>query len=73
MSFLRSQRSPKPSEVAETLKLNPQTVRNWIDRGELTSVRLGACRVRVRQSERQVLSRRAPGRLLGKTRRSEAI
>jgi uncharacterized protein YjcR len=22
-------------EIAEMLKLNPQTVRNWIDRGEL--------------------------------------
>jgi excisionase family DNA binding protein len=37
--------------VAELLKLNAQTVRNWIDRGELAAVRVGARRVRVRESE----------------------
>jgi excisionase family DNA binding protein len=39
------------AEVAERLKLNPQTVRNWIDRGELAAVRLGSRRVRVLESE----------------------
>lgn len=39
------------SEVAEILKVNDQTVRNWIDRGELTAVRVGARRVRIRQSD----------------------
>lgn len=39
------------AEVAELLKLNPQTVRNWIDRGELPAVRLGQRRVRIRQSD----------------------
>ncbi len=39
------------AEIADLLKLNQQTVRNWIDRGELAAVRLGARRVRVRQSE----------------------
>jgi excisionase family DNA binding protein len=39
------------AEVAEQLKLNPQTIRNWIDRGELSAVRLGSRRVRVRSSE----------------------
>jgi excisionase family DNA binding protein len=29
------------AEVAELLKLNQQTVRNWIDRGELAAVRVG--------------------------------
>jgi excisionase family DNA binding protein len=38
-------------EIAETLKLNPQTVRNWIDRGELPAVRVGSRRVRVRQTD----------------------
>lgn len=39
------------AEIAETLKVNPQTVGNWIDRGELSAVRVGTRRVRVRQSE----------------------
>ena len=30
---------------------NQQTVRNWIDRGELPAVRVGQRRVRIRQSE----------------------
>jgi excisionase family DNA binding protein len=38
-------------EIAGTLKLNAQTVRNWIDRGELPAVRVGKRRVRVRQSD----------------------
>ena len=36
------------AEVAATLKLNQQTVRNWIDRGELAAVRAGR---RVRPSQ----------------------
>ena len=43
------------AEVAEMLKLNQQTVRNWIDRGELPAVRLGARRVRVRQTDLEAL------------------
>lgn len=38
-------------EVAEYLKVNQQTVRNWVDREELTAVRAGARRVRIRQSD----------------------
>ena len=38
-------------EVAALLKLNQQTVRNWIDRGELPAVRVGQRRVRIRQSD----------------------
>ena|SRR5947209_1592605 len=38
------------AEVAEILKLNQQTVRNWIDQGSLPAVRLGR-RVRIRRSE----------------------
>jgi excisionase family DNA binding protein len=39
------------AEIAELLKVNPQTVRNWIDRGELPAVRVGARRVRVRRTD----------------------
>jgi excisionase family DNA binding protein len=39
------------AEVPELLKLNQQTVRNMIDRGELGHVRVGQRRVRVRQSQ----------------------
>jgi excisionase family DNA binding protein len=35
-------------EIADHLKLNPQTIRNWIDREELPAVRVGR-RVRVRR------------------------
>ena len=38
-------------DLPERLKINPQTVRNWIDRGELPAVRVGARRVRVRESD----------------------
>ena len=37
------------AEVASLLKINEQTVRNWIDRGELAAVRAGR-RVRIRRS-----------------------
>ena len=36
-------------EVAELLRVNPQTVRNWIDSGQLPSLRVGARRVRVQR------------------------
>jgi excisionase family DNA binding protein len=39
------------ADVAELLKLNQQTVRNWIDAGELAAIRVGARRVRVRESD----------------------
>ena len=38
-------------EIAELLRLNQQTIRNMIDRGELGHVRVGQRRVRVRQSQ----------------------
>ena len=38
-------------EVAELLKLNQQTIRNMIDRGEMGHVRVGQRRARVRQSQ----------------------
>jgi excisionase family DNA binding protein len=36
-------------EIARILKLNPQTVRNWIDQGYLRAIRIGR-RVRVPSS-----------------------
>ena len=38
------------AEVAETLKLNQQTVRNWIDAGILPALRVGR-RVRIKRSD----------------------
>lgn len=38
------------AEVAAILKLNQQTVRNWIDAGKLPAVRLGR-RVRIKRSD----------------------
>ena len=38
------------AEVAETLKLNQQTVRNWIDQGLLPALRVGR-RVRIKRSD----------------------
>jgi excisionase family DNA binding protein len=38
-------------EIAELLKVNPQTVRNWIERRELPAVRVGARRVRVLRAD----------------------
>ncbi len=38
-------------DVAGWLRLNPQTVRNWIDRGDLEAVRVGSRRVRIARSE----------------------
>jgi excisionase family DNA binding protein len=39
------------AEVAGLLKLNPQTIRNWIDQGSLPAVRVGPRRVRIRRSD----------------------
>ncbi len=38
------------AEIAEILKLNQQTVRNWIDAGELPAVHVGR-RVRIKRSD----------------------
>ena len=40
------------AEVAQTLKLNQQTVRNWIDQGTLPALRVGR-RVRIKRSDFQ--------------------
>jgi len=38
------------AEVAQTLKLNQQTVRNWIEQGSLPALRVGR-RVRIKRSD----------------------
>jgi excisionase family DNA binding protein len=38
------------AEVAEILRLNPQTVRNWIDAGTLPAIRIGR-RVRIKRAD----------------------
>ncbi|HEY3728030.1 MAG TPA: helix-turn-helix domain-containing protein [Solirubrobacteraceae bacterium] len=50
------------AEVAETLKLNQQTVRNWIDQGSLPALRVGR-RVRIKRSDfQQILDESYSGR-----------
>jgi excisionase family DNA binding protein len=58
------------AEVAATLKLNQQTVRNWIDQGSLPALRVGR-RVRIKRSDFQRIldesySGAERGRLLGR-------
>jgi len=49
------------AEVAEMLKLNQQTVRNWIDQGSLPALRVGR-RVRIKRSDfERVLARSYTG------------
>jgi excisionase family DNA binding protein len=42
------------ADIARILKLNQQTVRNWIDQGSLPALRVGR-RVRVRRSDFEAL------------------
>jgi excisionase family DNA binding protein len=39
------------AEVAETLKVSEQAVRNWVDAGSLSAVRVGGRRIRILQSD----------------------
>jgi excisionase family DNA binding protein len=56
------------AEVAEMLKLNQQTVRNWIDQGSLPALRVGR-RVRIKRSDfERVLERSYTGSAGGATR-----
>jgi excisionase family DNA binding protein len=57
------------AEVAETLKLNQQTVRNWIDQGSLPALRVGR-RVRIKRSdfERILEQSYSPGASAGRGR-----
>jgi excisionase family DNA binding protein len=38
------------AEIAAVLKLNQQTIRNWIDQGRLPAIRIGR-RVRIKRSD----------------------
>jgi excisionase family DNA binding protein len=49
------------AEVAEILKLNQQTVRNWITDGKLPAVRVGQRRVRIRRADFERLLGRGYG------------
>lgn len=42
------------AEVAATLKMNQQTIRNWIDSGFLPAIRIGR-RVRIKRSDFEAL------------------
>ncbi len=48
------------NEVAAIVRVNQMTVRNWIDRGELAAVRVGARRVRIRRSDFDAFLATAP-------------
>jgi excisionase family DNA binding protein len=50
------------AEIAAILKLNPQTIRNWIDAGTLPHLRLGQRRVRVYRSDFNQLIENAAAR-----------
>ena len=50
MSVERSESFLTVAEVAELLKVNQQTVRNWIDHERLPAVRVGR-RVRIKRSD----------------------
>ena len=49
------------AEVAQLLRLNQQTVRNWIDQGSLPAIRVGARRVRIPRTELDAFLREASG------------
>jgi excisionase family DNA binding protein len=51
-------------EIAERLKVNQQTVRNWIDACDLPAVWVGARGVRVRQSDLDAFLAASPARRL---------
>lgn len=48
------------AEIAERLRLNQQTIRNWIERGALPAIRIGR-RVRVKRIDFEALLARPAG------------
>ena len=59
------------ADIARILKLNQQTVRNWIDQGSLPALRVGR-RVRVRRSDFDTLLERGRTRAAAAPERSPA-
>ena len=49
------------AEVAQLLRLNQQTVRNWIDQGSLPEIRVGARRVRIPRADLDAFLMEASG------------
>jgi len=49
-------------EVADLLKINQQTIRNWIDRNEFPAVRVGSRRVRIRRTDLDAFLAAGPGK-----------
>ena len=61
------------SEIAELLKLNQQTIRNWIDSGYLPAIRIGR-RVRVKREDfERLLEESYSGRSGGGSEPPDAI
>ena len=70
MSSTNPTGTPRPSssgdelmtvaEIAAVLRLNQQTIRNWIDQGRLPAVRIGR-RVRIKRSDFEQLLTTAAG------------
>jgi putative molybdopterin biosynthesis protein len=61
------------SEIAELLKLNQQTIRNWIDAGKLPAFRIGR-RVRVKREDfERLLEESYSGRSGGDSAPADAI
>lgn len=61
------------ADVARILKINEQTVRNWIDRGELPAFHVGR-RVRVRREDFEALLERSyTGKAASKSSSFEGI
>jgi len=56
------------AEIAAVLRLNQQTIRNWIDQGRLPAVRIGR-RVRIKRSgfERLLTTAAGPARSTSRT------
>jgi excisionase family DNA binding protein len=60
------------AEVAAILKLNQQTIRNWIDAGQLPAVRVGQRRVRIKRSDFDRLLQRGYTGQTGDAQRPQA-
>lgn len=55
------------AEIAAVLKLNQQTIRNWIDQGTLPAIRIGR-RVRIKRSDFEQLLTSSAGPATSRSR-----